>query len=278
MRWWIARGARLRPASSSWFSLARASIPVLVLAFFPMLAPAARASDGELEINQTCALQTGCFAGDSAGFPVTISAAGSYRLTSHLVIPNDDTDGIRISTSDVAIDLNRFAVIRSGCLDNNSICRPNSGNGSGIETTTTDSRGVSVRNGSIVGLGSAGITLGEQALVRDVIVRWNGDDGIYVDVGSTVADCLVFGNGGDGIRADSGSTVVGNTIYDNTGDGVETGTGAFVKTNTLRNNTGVALRLGSQSAYRENVMTSNGGGCLSGGVSLGDNACNGATN
>jgi len=45
------------------------SIPLLVL----FLAMPARASDGVLEINQTCAIQTGCFAGDTAGFPVTIS-------------------------------------------------------------------------------------------------------------------------------------------------------------------------------------------------------------
>lgn len=37
----------------------------------------ASASDGVLEINQTCAIQTGCFAGDTAGLPVTISASGS---------------------------------------------------------------------------------------------------------------------------------------------------------------------------------------------------------
>ena len=39
------------------------------LAIAPM---AASASDGVLEINQTCATQTGCFPGDSAGFPVTL--------------------------------------------------------------------------------------------------------------------------------------------------------------------------------------------------------------
>ncbi len=42
----------------------------LVLAW--IAAPlAARAADGVLEINQACAA-AGCFAGDSAGFPVTL--------------------------------------------------------------------------------------------------------------------------------------------------------------------------------------------------------------
>ncbi len=47
------------------------------------LATSAFATDGVLEINQTCAVQTGCFAGDTAGFPVEIDVAGSYRLTSN---------------------------------------------------------------------------------------------------------------------------------------------------------------------------------------------------
>ena len=43
------------------------------------------AVDGVLEINQTCAVNTGCFSGDAAGFPVTIdgSAGLSYVLTAN---------------------------------------------------------------------------------------------------------------------------------------------------------------------------------------------------
>lgn len=251
---------------------------MVLVAGWMAAATAAVAGEGVLEISQTCALQTGCFAGDTPGFPVTIASAGSYRLTSNLVVPNDDTDGIRISTSDVGIDLNRFAVIRSSCLDNNAICRPNAGTGSGIETTTTSSRGIAVRNGSVTGMGDLGISLGEQAEVRDVLVRWNGGDAISVGLGSSVSDVVVFQNGGDGIVADSGSRVVDSTVYDNSGDGIETGGGCSVQRNTVRANNGVALRLGAQSSYRENTLTSNGGGCTTGGVNAGDNACNGSVN
>ena len=41
-----------------------------------ILASAAGASDGVIEINQACAENTGCVAGDSAGFPVFIGAVG----------------------------------------------------------------------------------------------------------------------------------------------------------------------------------------------------------
>ncbi len=249
----------------------------VALSWFALLATSsARADDGVIEINQTCAVQTGCFAGDTAGLPVTIGAAGSYRLTSNLVIPNDDTDGIRITTSDVGIDLNRFAVISSFCLNENGSCRPNAGTGTGIKVTTTSSRGISVRNGSITGLGDRGVQLGEQAEVSDLLVRWNGGDGIYVDLGSSVSDSVVFANGGDGIVADSGSSVFDNTVNDNLADGIDTGAGCSIRGNTVRSNSGVGLRMGSQSAYRDNTLTSNGGGCVAGGLTTGGNACNGA--
>ena len=37
-----------------------------------LVAPAAYAVDGVAEINETCAVQTGCLSGDTAGYPVTI--------------------------------------------------------------------------------------------------------------------------------------------------------------------------------------------------------------
>ena len=50
------------------------------------LIPVANADNGVLEINQACAVHTGCFSGDDPGLPVTIdsSAGRSYRLTSDL--------------------------------------------------------------------------------------------------------------------------------------------------------------------------------------------------
>ena len=52
-----------------------------------LMASPALAVDGVLEINQTCAVLTGCFAGDAPGFPVTMDSTTpgkSFRLTSDL--------------------------------------------------------------------------------------------------------------------------------------------------------------------------------------------------
>lgn len=180
-----------------------------------LVAPPAGATDGVLEINQTCATQTGCFAGDTAGLPVTID----------------------------------------GSAGDPTACTPNTGGGSGVEASSSLLKGISVRNGSIRGMGRAGVWVGDQAEVRAVRIRSNRFGGIVVGVGSSVSDNLVFANGGDGIQSL---------------------TGTFVTGNTTRGNTGFGLNLGNPSGYRENAISGNTAGTVTGtGVDMGDNACNG---
>ena len=103
-------------------------LPLLTLA----LALPAFAVDGVVEINQTCAVNTGCFSGDAAGFPVTISQTGSYRLTSDLSQTTTTNHTIHITNTaqNVTIDLNGF-----------SIQGPNSCSGGGSSITCTFVRG-----------------------------------------------------------------------------------------------------------------------------------------
>jgi len=79
---------------------------LLALGSAPALAVA-----GVLEINHTCAVQTGRFAPNAGGFPLLITNPGSYRLTSNLTLPDENTIGILVNADDVTIDLNGFAVI-----------------------------------------------------------------------------------------------------------------------------------------------------------------------
>ena len=74
-----------------------------------LISRAAFAVDGVLEINHTCATQTGCFPGDAAGYPVTIAQTGSYRVTSNLTSPIDK-GAITISAHSVTLDLGGFVV------------------------------------------------------------------------------------------------------------------------------------------------------------------------
>ena len=75
-------------------------IPLYTLLLLLALAGPALAVDGVLEINQTCAISTGCFPGDSPGFPVSVTQPGSYRLTGNLDL---SAEGVNVSGIAVSV-------------------------------------------------------------------------------------------------------------------------------------------------------------------------------
>lgn len=250
--------------------------PLLLLA----LTSPAFASDGVREINQTCAVQTGCFPGDAAGFPVTITAPGSYRLTSNLTVPDANTSGITLSSNDVGIDLNDFALIGPVvCSGTPLACTPSSGSGSGIDFSSPSVRGTSIHDGSVTGMSNNGIAVNEQSTVTHVRARWNRNYGIYASYGSTISNCLAFQNGligilaewsatvsgnsayqngSTGIFADHGSTLSNNMAYLNGNVGIGTGTGSTITGNTVRDNGSDGINAGNGSTILGNASYSNG--------------------
>src|SRR5690349_335055 len=66
--------------------------------------------DGVISINQSRALAGGVTPGDGAGFPVTITQSGSYRLSGNLTIPDLNTGAIQIMADFVTLDLNGFSI------------------------------------------------------------------------------------------------------------------------------------------------------------------------
>lgn len=228
-----------------------------VLAALLLIPPTASAVDGTLEISPVCAAQTGCFAGDAAGFPVTISASGSYRLTSDLVVPDANTTAIQVTASDVSLDLNGFAIVRSGCQGVTFDCTPPSGSGFGVQTTTSTANGVSVSNGSVVGMGSTGISVGTAGEVYDVRLRWNRTDGVFAGALSTVRDNVAHENGFRGLFVGTGSTVSGNTVSSSGSDGIVTASGCTVSGNTASFNGGDGLDIGTGSTVVDNTAYDN---------------------
>lgn len=239
-----------------------------------VIPPQARASDGVLEINQTCAVQTGCFPGDTAGFPVTLAAAGaSHRLTSRLVVPNETTHGLLVTAPNVSIDLAGFDIVRSGCETATSDCAPTSGTGSGIARSPNTVRGVRVHDGSIVGMGDSGVDLGDASSIRALHVRWNRRSGIHVGSSSIVRESIAYANGGAGIFGSSsmlvtqsssfanqlhgismiGGTVAHNTVGENAGRGIIATSSATISGNHLDHN-GDGISGGSGSAISGNVV------------------------
>ena len=149
----------------------------------------ALASDGVLEINQTCAVQTGCFPGDTAGLPVTIASRGSYRLTSN-ILAAEGLNAIEVAALNVTIDLNGFSITGSKTPGEVGVLATG-----GAERTV-------VRNGFIEDFGQAGVVLGD---------------------GSVVKDCQFVGNE-IGIQLSTNAGYLNNSFQDN-GDHVDGGRG-----------------------------------------------------
>ena len=245
------------------------------------LSSPALAVDGVLEINEACAVNIGCFSGDVAGLPVKITAAGSYRLTSNLTVPDENTDGIVVSADDVSIDMNGFAIIGPvTCTGLPLTCTHTSGTGDGIVGPSAAFTNTSVRNGSVTGMGNHGVSLGEQAEVTDLRVRSNRSNGIYVQTASTVMRSTAHKNGGTGIRTESagtvsdsiahangtsgiyaqqGSTVSGNTVRNNGHNGIGVAQGSTVSGNTAYNNASDGIEVAAGSTVLGNTARSNTG-------------------
>ncbi len=93
-----------------------------------LMANFVQASDGVFQINDVCD-GFGCFPGDTAGFPITITNSGSYKLTSNIVSTSTTVNVIEISADNVTLDLNGFSIIgpRTCTGDNVSLVCTNSG-------------------------------------------------------------------------------------------------------------------------------------------------------
>ncbi len=210
----------------------------------------ALAGDGALEINQTCAITTGCFPGDIPGFPVSIpvGAPRSYRLTSDLSAGT--SNGIEVRTDDATIDLGGFRI--KGPRPCTGSC-PILGTNTGVFGLST---GLTVINGSIVGFDHDGVTLGISGIARSLHVHDNRRDGIWGREGCLIEDSSVHDNGDDGIVATFGCLVRGNAV---------------------RSNGGYGLRLESSAGYVDNAMSLNSAGNVLSGVNMGSNACNSST-
>jgi len=161
-----------------------------------MIAPAVRAAEGVIEINQAVVEQAG-------GFPFTINTAGSYHFTGN-VAASAGADGIDVAANGVTIDLNGFVL---------------SGGAVGINGASAAQ--VTVRNGTVTAMSGNGIHLGAGSIVQGVHVTGNGATGILVGSGSLVSNNTVSGNDGGISVAGNGATILQNSITSNSGIGLQ---------------------------------------------------------
>ncbi len=153
-----------------------------------------------------------------SSLPIIINTPGSYILESNLTVPDANTTAISVQADNVTIDLNGFSIL--GPCTGNPPCSP-TGSGKGIDGLTATKFNTTVLNGTVQGMGAAGITL-NNGRVTGVSVVLNGGAGINITTG-TVTGCQSIGNGSDGINA----TVVSNCLSAfNIGNGIAATLGA----------------------------------------------------
>lgn len=208
----------------------RLLIALMVAPVFPALA-----SDGVLEINQTCAAGPGCFPGDEPGFPVRIINSGSYVLTGNLVVPAL-VEGIttRLANTQfpndirLSLDLNGFSISSTTtCSGTPLICSPTSQTeGVGVWLRAEDGGAFQLQNGTIQGMALAGAACFPSCIARDLLVSNNGVTGISGN--GSFRNIAAFKNGQSGINLLSYGTVEGSTSSEN-GDIGFSGPGTFIQ-------------------------------------------------
>lgn len=263
------------------------TVYLLVLLCFAMTA---RAGDGVREINQACAL-AGCFAGDAAGFPVSISTPGSYRLTSDLVVAVDQRAiSASAASKPIHLDLGGFAISGPAtCTGEPAAC---TGTGAGTADGVSAGGGnATIRNGTVRGFGNAGVVAGAGSTLEDMVLEQNGDDGFRGSGGGsrriTVRGCRIRQNGNDGMSLAwqdgdgdyGGNLVEDNIVAGNGGDGIRIA-GGVVRRNVLISNGGFGIASFSapETGYADNLLLYNNGGnaqpqVSSDGTQLGTNVC-----
>lgn len=204
---------------------------VLIASGLAFAAPA-MAVDGQVLITQAKAVAGNVTPGDAAGFPVTLSVAGSYKLASDL-IPGPNKSGIVAAAPDITIDLNGFRMSGgpaggtnnslNGIVGTGDRLRVLNGTIGAFEVTgiSNANRGyLIVENMRIInnGLGISN-DFGPFSRIQNSTVATNVGDGILCGATCHVEGNVVSNNGGVGIGLRSG-TVLGNTIHTNVGSGI----------------------------------------------------------
>ncbi len=268
----------------------------VVAAIVLAVAPSAFAADGTLLINQSSSV-TGLPGCTHSGFPITICQSGSYRLSGNLTISDVNTDGIDVNASNVTLDLNGFTI--SGpitCIQSTyPVQCSNRGASTGIYAASPMFSNLTVINGTVRGMGAAGVFSNAFGTLVDGIhvestggaSPVNGGTGIFVSNG-TVTHCTSITNAADGIWENFGTVSLNSVAYNGL-NGIRGG-GVVRDNSSINNGASGILAAGlavnnyvyenfgygiSFSPYLGNVVASNGG-TVNGGTDMGNNLCNGS--
>jgi hypothetical protein len=248
-------------------------LSLIVCALVPAFA--AHAENGRLEINQQCALR-GCYAGDSAGFPVATDPGKSYVLTSSLTVADADVSAIVLDDG-ASIDLNGFAIQGPAVCTGTPPSCVGLGSGRGVLA----SNGGIIRNGRITGMGGNGISVGGGAIIENMLIDANGADGIAGSgAGNRIADCRIQRNDDDGIQLATSSrphVIQRTSVFGNGNRGVFA-LNPLIVDSAIYGNASFGIQSDNRNAMGYSALFQNNGagGEVSGTTTqLAPNVCNG---
>lgn len=232
------------------------------------LALAGPASADVILITQAKAQAGNVTPGDTAGFPITISQSGSYRLDSNLTVPNG-ANGIQVQVANVTIDLNGFTI---------------EGNGVGVIGIYGGSaaNSVTIENGTIQRFRQDGLYAtspgGDYWTASAMSFLKNGRYGVHLGRRFSVRDSTLANNGLDGIAGGFSGNVRGNVIIENGRYGIAA-VRSLILDNTITENASFGISGGGSTTFGHNILYANNGTGtgeqFSGSVSLQDNSCDG---
>lgn len=202
------------------------------------------AGDGMIEINQAC-VAAGCFPGDDPGFPVEITAPGSYVFTSNVTQSTSNVSGIIIQADRVTLDLNGFSLVG-----------PSTDFGAGIELHGVKA---TVKSGHILDFVRAivveeGVEDGHQSKAIGLVISSIGGPTVRLGHNSKVEDCVItITAGGAGILVGRGSHVIGNRLQ------LAGGQSSYI---------GIQATAGNATVQNNSVVDAGGHGIDAGGTSI----------
>ena len=226
--------------------IARSTVLILLIAAaaLALSGVAASALDGEVLISQSAATAGGVTPGDAAGFPITISRTGKYKLIGNLNVPAG-TDGFVVTADNVTIDFNGFRMANGRF---------------GVNAAGAD--GLTVLNGTITNFSSNAIRARGFAVVQDMQVVNNGLMGVKLDNNGRVIRSTISGNHSVNVYCVSRCLIAHNVISASeteTGVGLYTAAGGhLVLDNVITDNVAMAIYTEGEMAYANNTITGNG--------------------
>jgi hypothetical protein len=232
------------------------SYRILASFLLVVIAGPAWSGNGQIQINHQRALAGGVTPGDTPGYPVTLSVAGAYILTSVLTPPDQNTNVIEITADSVSLDMNGFSIIGTNFCATPPTC---SAAGTGIGIVSANNL-IAIEHGLISGMGSHGMSFtGVGILFREMGISHCAGNGIQAADRVFFYDTAVGFSGGTGIVAGVGANLINSNSGLNGVNGLVTGDAPKIKDGGFGGNVGNGIVTGVTAIITRVNAAGNGG-------------------